>query len=137
MFSLRFVSGGVFPAPSFFTTAKTIFQSYSSMTLLPENVKNPRKTYFNPFTLLWNGVVRLNYTKKYFEVAENLRVLVIKSISKKGGRKMLQTNLKVVAVGEPNIEALTDGEKQTFFESIFSRIVELHQQTQTENKNET
>lgn len=50
---------------------------------------------------------------------------------------MLQTNLKVVAVGEPNIEALTDGEKRTFFESIFSRIVELHQQTQTENKNET
>ena len=49
---------------------------------------------------------------------------------------MLQTNLKVVAVGEPNIEALTDGEKRTFFESIFSRIVELHQQTQTENKNE-
>ena len=49
---------------------------------------------------------------------------------------MLQTNLKVVAVGEPNIEALTDGEKWTFFESIFSRIVELHQQAQTENKNE-
>lgn len=48
---------------------------------------------------------------------------------------MLQTELKVVAVGEPNIEALTDGEKRTFFESIFSRIVELHQQT--ENKNET
>lgn len=47
---------------------------------------------------------------------------------------MLQTNLKVVAVGEPNIEALTDGEKRTFFESIFSRIVELHQQTQTETK---
>ena len=50
---------------------------------------------------------------------------------------MLQTNLKVVAVGEPNIEALTDREKRTFFESIFSRIVELHQQTQAENKNET
>ena len=50
---------------------------------------------------------------------------------------MLQTNLKVVAVGEPDLEALTDGEKRTFFESIFSRIVELHQQTQTENKNET
>ena len=46
---------------------------------------------------------------------------------------MPQTNLKVVAVGEPDLEALTDGEKRTFFESIFSRIVELHQQTQTEN----
>ena len=56
---------------------------------------------------------------------------------KRRTKKMLQTNLKVVAVGEPNIEALTDGEKRTFFESIFSRIVELHQQTQTENKNET
>ena len=47
---------------------------------------------------------------------------------------MLQTNLKVVAVGEPDLEALTDGEKRTFFESIFSRMVELHQQMQTENK---
>lgn len=35
---------------------------------------------------------------------------------------MLQTNLKVVAVGEPDLETLTDGEKRTFFESIFSRI---------------
>ena len=78
------------------------------------------------------------FTNYYFlEVAEILRVQVIKSISKKEDDKMLQTNLKVVAVGEPNIEALTDGEKRTFFESIFSRIVELHQQTQTENKNET
>lgn len=44
---------------------------------------------------------------------------------------MLQTNLKVVAVGEPNLETLTDGEKRTFFESIFSRIVELHQRRQS------
>ena len=50
---------------------------------------------------------------------------------------MLQTNLKVVAVGEPDLEVLTDGGKRSFFESIFSRIVELYQQTQTENKNET
>ena len=134
---MRFVLGGVFPAPSYFTAAKTMFQSFSSMTLLPENVKNSRKTYFNPFTLFGNGVVRLNCTKKYFEVAEILRVRVIKSIQKKEDEKMLQTNLKVVAVGEPDLEALTDGEKRTFFESIFSRIVELHQQTQTENKNET
>ena len=80
-------------------------------------------------------VVFANYY--FLEVAEILRVRVIKSIQKKEDEKMLQTNLKVVAVGEPNIEALTDGEKRTFFESIFSRIVELHQQTQTENKNET
>lgn len=50
---------------------------------------------------------------------------------------MLQTNLNVIAVGEPNLDVLSDGEKRTFFESIFSRIVELHQQAQTENKNET
>ena len=47
------------------------------------------------------------------------------------------TYLKVVAVSKSDLEALTDGEKRTFFESIFSRIVELHQQAQTENKNET
>ena len=35
---------------------------------------------------------------------------------------MLQTNLKVVAVGEPDLEALTDGEKRTFFESILKCI---------------
>ena len=51
VFSVAFCFGRWFPAPSFFTTAKTIFQSFSSMTLLPENVKNPRKIYFNPFTL--------------------------------------------------------------------------------------
>ena len=78
------------------------------------------------------------FTNYYFlEVAKILRVRVIKSIQKKEDDKMLQTELKVVAVGEPNIEALTDGEKRTFFESIFSRIVELHKQTQTENQNET
>ena len=51
VFSFAFCFGRRFPAPSFFTTAKTIFHPYSSMTLLPENIKNPRKTYFNPFTL--------------------------------------------------------------------------------------
>lgn len=73
----------------------------------------------------------------FFRSRKNLASSGNKIYSKKGGRKMLQTNLKVVAVGEPNIEALTDGEKRTFFESIFSRIVELHKQAQTENKNET
>ena len=53
VFSVAFCFGRCFPAPSFFTTAKTIFQSFSSMTLLPENIKNPRKTYFNPFTLFF------------------------------------------------------------------------------------
>ena len=51
VFSVAFCFGRCFPAPSFFTAAKTIFHPYSSMTLLPENIKNPRKNYFNPFTL--------------------------------------------------------------------------------------
>ena len=85
------------------------------------------------------NVQRICILKPYYflKVAEILRVRVIKSIQKKEDEKMLQTNLKVVAVGEPDLETLTDGEKRTFFESIFSRILELHQQTQTENKNET
>ena len=57
VFSVAFCFGRWFPAPSFFTTAKTIFQSFSSMTLLPENVKNPRKTYFNPFTLFHRRMI--------------------------------------------------------------------------------
>ena len=51
VFSVMFCFGRYLPASSFFTTAKTIFRSFSSRTLLPENVKKPRKTYFNPFTL--------------------------------------------------------------------------------------
>ena len=47
-FRLRFVSGGVFPAPSFFTAAKTIFQSYPSMTLIPENVKKTTQNLLQP-----------------------------------------------------------------------------------------
>ena len=97
------------------------------------------QSYYVLFLFLFVNTTRfVVFTKYYFlEVAKILRVRVIKSIQKKEDEKMLQTNLKVVAVGEPDLEALTDGEKRTFFESIFSRIVELHQQTQTENKNET
>ena len=41
------------------------------------------------------------FTKYYFlEVAKILRVRVLKSIQKKEDEKMLQTELKVVAVGE-------------------------------------
>ena len=49
VFSIALCLGRRFPAPSFFTAAKTIFQSFSSMTLLPENVKNPRKTVIQSF----------------------------------------------------------------------------------------
>ena len=45
---------------------------------------------------------------------------------------MLQTNLNVIAVGEPNFSVLTDNEKRSFFETLFSRIVEIHKEKQTE-----
>ena len=47
---------------------------------------------------------------------------------------MLQTNLNVIAVGEPNFNVLTDSEKRSFFDTLFSRIVEIeiHKEKQTE-----
>lgn len=45
---------------------------------------------------------------------------------------MLQTNLNVIAVGEPNFDVLTDSEKRSFFDTLFSRIVEIHKEKQTE-----
>ena len=43
---------------------------------------------------------------------------------------MLQTNLNVITIGEPNLDILSDGEKRTFFETLFSRIVEIHKEKQ-------
>lgn len=45
---------------------------------------------------------------------------------------MLQNNLNVIAVGEPNFNVLTDSEKRSFFDTLFSRIVEIHKEKQTE-----
>ena len=45
---------------------------------------------------------------------------------------MLQTNLNVIAVGEPNLDILSDGEKRSFFETLFSRIVEMHNERRAE-----
>ena len=45
---------------------------------------------------------------------------------------MLQTNLNVIAVGEPNLDILSDGEKRSFFETLFSRIVEIYKEKQAE-----
>ena len=45
---------------------------------------------------------------------------------------MLQTHLNVIAVGEPNLDVLSDGEKRSFFESLFSRIVEIYNEKQAE-----
>lgn len=38
---------------------------------------------------------------------------------------MLKTELEIVAVGEPNITALTDSERRLFFETLFVRVLEL------------
>ena len=45
---------------------------------------------------------------------------------------MLQTNLNVITVGEPNLDVLSNGENRTFFETLFSRIVEIHNEKQAE-----
>lgn len=45
---------------------------------------------------------------------------------------MLQTNLNVIAVGEPDIDVLSNGEKRSFFETLFSRIVEIHNEKKAE-----
>ena len=42
---------------------------------------------------------------------------------------MLKTELKVEAVGKPDISCLTDGEQRVFFETILSRITELYKQS--------
>ena len=42
-----------------------------------------------------------------------------------GGGKLIKTDLKAIAVGEPDIPNLTDGEKGTFFESLLSKMVEI------------
>ncbi len=54
----------------------------------------------------------------------------------KMGDKMLQNDLKVIAVGKPNIEALTDGERRTFFETLFVQITELSKQSRVTDDEE-
>ena len=39
--------------------------------------------------------------------------------------QVLKTELEIVAVGEPNIAALTDSERRLFFETLFARVLEL------------
>ncbi len=38
---------------------------------------------------------------------------------------MLKTELKVETIGEPNIQALSDSEQRTFFETLFASILIL------------
>ena len=68
VFSFAFCFGRCFPAPSFFTTAKTIFQSFSSMTLLPENVKKTTQNLFQPihaFSSAYDIIVDVTTTSHF------------------------------------------------------------------------
>ncbi len=38
---------------------------------------------------------------------------------------MLNTELEVIAVGMPDITALTDSEQRLFFETLYQRVLEL------------
>lgn len=38
---------------------------------------------------------------------------------------MLKTELAVETIGEPNIQALSESEQRTFFETLFASILEL------------
>ena len=38
---------------------------------------------------------------------------------------MLKTELKVETIGEPNIQALSESEQRTFFETLFASILKL------------
>ena len=39
--------------------------------------------------------------------------------------KVLKTELEIIAVGTPDITALTDSERRLFFETLFARVLEL------------
>ena len=43
----------------------------------------------------------------------------------KGGGKMLKTELEIVTVGTPDIAMLSENEQRIFFETIFTRVLEL------------
>ena len=44
---------------------------------------------------------------------------------RKGGGKMLKTELEIVTVGTPDIAILSENEQRIFFETIFARVLEL------------
>ena len=41
---------------------------------------------------------------------------------------MLRTELQIETVGTPNIKALSENEQNTFFETLFARIMFLYEQ---------
>lgn len=42
---------------------------------------------------------------------------------------MLKTDLKVETIGTPNIQALSESEQRTFFETLFASILKLSNQS--------
>lgn len=56
------------------------------------------------------------YSEGYFFTAQNKR---------KGGGKMLKTELEIVTIETPDIAALSENEQRIFFETIFTRVLEL------------
>ena len=78
--------------------------------------------------------VDFNQIEKYFQSRKELASLKF-TLKQKNHKdvKMLQTNLNVIAVGEPSIDAFSDCQKSAFFEELFSKIVELHKETQKQN----
>ena len=44
---------------------------------------------------------------------------------------MLKTEILIETIGEPNIQALSESEQRTFFDTLFERIMELKQKTTT------
>jgi len=47
---------------------------------------------------------------------------------------VLKTELKIEIIGEPNVAALPEAEQRTFFETLLTRIKELSEQQDNNNK---
>ena len=94
--------------------------------------KIQRKSFVT-FQNLQREPCKLKAIEKYFQSRKELASLKF-TLKQKNHKdvKMLQTNLNVIAVGEPNLDVLSDGEKRSFFETLFSRIVEIHNEKQAE-----
>ena len=95
--------------------------------------KIQRKSFVT-FQNLQRGPCKLKAIEKYFQSRKELASLKF-TLKQKNHKdvKMLQTNLNVIAVGEPSIDAFSDCQKSAFFEELFSKIVELHKETQKQN----
>ncbi len=46
---------------------------------------------------------------------------------------MLKTELEIETIGEPNIQALPESERQTFLETLLARIKELKENSEKQD----